>query len=214
MNRHLVLIATLASGMGLHAVAQTKAASAPAAPVATASADGPVRVAVVEFQAAVAQTNEGQRDFSDLQKKFAPKQAQLKALGTEIDTLTKQLQTQGPNLSQAEQASRARTIDEKKKQLDREGQDAQSDFQQEMQDTFGKVAAKVFDVMQAYAQLKGYTVILDASQQESPVLYHSPETDITKDVVDAYNQKSGIPAPPAASSVPDAPKPTQAPPLQ
>ena len=210
MNSKRFLIVTLASVFALHAAAQTKAAPAPAA---TAPSDGPVRVAVIAFQAAVAQTNEGQRDFADLEKKYDPKRQQLKALSDEIDTLTKQLQTQGPNLSEAEQQSRARTIDEKKKQLDRSSQDAQSDFQQEMQETFNKVAAKVYDVMQAYAQLRGYTMVLDVSQQQSPVLFAANDLNITKDVVDAYNQKSGIPAPPATpatSSVPDAPKPVPA----
>jgi outer membrane protein len=207
MNRKLVLIAALASGLVLHAAAQ-----APAAPAAASSSDGPVRVAVIAFQAAVAQTNEGQRDFADLEKKYDPKRQQLKALSDEIDTLTKQLQTQGENLSDAERQSRARTIDEKKKKLDRDSEDAQNDFQHEMQETFGKVATKVYDVMQAYAQLRGYTVVLDVSQQQSPVLYATNELNITREVVDAYNQKSGIPAPPAApaaSSVPDAPRPAQ-----
>jgi outer membrane protein len=205
MNRSLVLVAILASGLVFNASAQT-----PAAPTAPA---GPTKVAVVAFQAAVAQTNEGQRDFADLQKKFEPKRQQLKTLSDEIDNLTKQLQTQGATLSQAEQTSRARTIDDKKKQLDRDAQDAQADFQQQMQDTFNTVASKVGAVMQAYAQLKGYTLVLDSSEQESPVLYHSNETDITKDLIDAYNLKSGIPAPPPAASaapaMPEAPKPAQ-----
>ena len=211
MNRKLFFIAILALGLARHAAsAQTPAAPAAAAPATASSSDGPVRVAVIALQAAVAQTNEGQRDFGDLEKKYEPKREQLKALSDEIDTMTKQLQTQGPNLSEAEQQSRARTIDEKKKELDRSSQDAQGDFQQEMQDTFGKIATKVYDVMEAYVRLKGYTVVLDISQQQSPVLYAASELNITKDVVDAYNQKSGIPAPPAApaaSSVPDAPKP-------
>jgi outer membrane protein len=206
MNRSLVLVAALASGLVL-----TAAAQAPAATAAAAAPAGPVKVAVIAFQVAVAQTNEGQRDFADLQKKFEPKRQQLKALSDEIDTLTKQLQTQGATLSQAEQQSRARTIDEKKKQLDRDSQDAQTDFQQQMQDTFNTVAAKVYDVMQAYAQLKGYTMVLDISQQQSPVLYASNNTNITKEVIDAYNQKSGIPAPPVQSSVPEAPKPVPSP---
>jgi len=66
----------------------------------------------------------------------------------------------------------------------------------------------VYDVMQAYAQSKGYTVVLDISQQESPVLFAGEQLNITKEVIDAYNVKSGIPAPaPAAPAVPDAPKP-------
>jgi outer membrane protein len=43
------------------------------------------------------------------------------------------------------------------------------------------------------------------------VLYAIPSTDITKAVLDAYNEKSGVPAPsPAAQATPDAPKPSTA----
>ena len=157
------------------------------------------------------QTNEFQRDFADLQKKYDPKRDQLKTLSGEIDTLTKQLQSQGANLTDDERQERARAIDEKKKQLDRDTQDAQSDFQADMQDLLNKIAAKVGAVMTEYAQKQGFTLVLDASeqQQQSPVvLYAVPSTDITKAVIDAYNEKSGIPAPPAAaSSTPDAPAP-------
>ncbi len=167
----------------------------------------PAKVGVIAFQVAVAQTNEGQRDFADLQKKFDPRRQQLKAESDEIDTLTKQLQTQAATLNDAEQQERGRTIDEKKKKLDRDTQDAQSDFQQAMQDMYNNLASKVYDVMEAYAKLKGYTLVLDISQQQSPVLYASDGTNITKEVIDAYNSKSGIPAPPAQSAVPEAPMP-------
>jgi len=63
---------------------------------------------------AVAQTNEGQRNFADLQKKYDPKRQQLKVLSDEVDNLTKQLQAQGDKLSPAEQQSRAKAIDDKK----------------------------------------------------------------------------------------------------
>jgi len=120
MKRSLALIFTLASGLALSAAAQTSPAPAAAAPA------GPAKIAVVAFQVAVAQTNEGQRDFADLQKKYAPKEAQLKTLGEEIDNLTKQLQAQGDKLSDAERASRAKTIDDKKKQAQRELEDART----------------------------------------------------------------------------------------
>jgi hypothetical protein len=53
--------------------------------------------------------------------------------------------------------------------------------------------------------------VLDASQsQDSPtVLYAVPGIDITKAVIDAYNEKSGVPPPPAAA--PEAPAPQAAP---
>ena len=207
MNRTFVLVAALASGLVLNAAAQTS--PAPAAPAAATSAQ-PAKIAVIAFQIAVAQTNEGQRDFADLQKKFEPRQLQLKTLSDQVDNLTKQLQTQAATLSDAEQQTRSRTIDDKKKQLDRDSQDAQSEFQQAMQDMYNGLASKVYDVMQAYAQLKGYTLVLDISEQQSPVLWANNGINITKDVVDAYNTKSGVPAPPAPAqgAVPEAPKPS------
>jgi outer membrane protein len=200
MKRSLALAVTLASGLVLSAAAQT-----PAAPAAAASA-GPAKIAVVAFQVAVAQTNQGQRDFSDLQKKFEPKRAQLKTLSDEIDNLKKQLQAQGATLSEAERASRTQSIDTKQKLLQRSAEDAQNDFQQEMQELYNGLASKVYDVLSSYAKQHGYTLVLDAAQQQSPVLYASESTNITKAVIDAYNVKSGVPAPPAAAE-PSAPAP-------
>ncbi len=202
MKRSLALALTLASGFALNAAAQV-----PAAPTAAAApAAGPAKIAVVAFQVAVAQTNEGQRSFADLQKKYDPKRQQLKVLSDEVDSLTKQLQTQGDKLSEAERASRAKTIDDKKKQLQREAEDAQNDMQQEMQELYNTLASKVYDVLATYSQQHGYTLVLDVAQQQTPVLYASESTNITKAVIDAYNVKSGVPAPPAQPAAAPAPK--------
>jgi outer membrane protein len=206
MKRSFAVIFTLASGLVLSAAAQTS--SAPAAPA------GPAKVAVVEFQAAVGQTNEFQRNMADLQKKYEPKREQLKSMAEEIDGLEKALQAQGDKLSPAEQASRAKTIDDKKKQAQRFQEDAQNDLQGEMQETYNGVATKVFDVLTAYSQLQGFTLVLDRSQsqQQAPiVLYASDNTDITKAIIDAYNLKSGVPAPPAQPAA-AAPRPAAKPP--
>jgi outer membrane protein len=195
---------TLASGFALSAAAQT-------APAAAAAPAGPTKVAVIEFQAAVGQTNEFQRDFADLQKKYEPKRSQLKTQADEIEGLEKQLQAQGATLSEADRASKAKTIDDKKKQAQRFAEDAQNDLTQEMNEVYNKVATKVFDVLNDYAKQQGFTVILDgsASQQQAPtVLFHTDGSDISKAVLDAYNLKSGVPAPPPqAPSAPAAPRP-------
>jgi outer membrane protein len=209
MKRSLALIVMLASGMVLGAAAQTPATPA-AAPAAT---DGPSKIAVIAFQVAVGQTNEGQREFSDLEKKFQPRQDHLKSLSDEVDSLTKQLQAQGATLTDAQRNEKAGAIDTKKKQLDRDAEDARTDFQQQMNDLYQGLASKVYDSMQAYAEQHGFTLVLDISEQGSPVLYASQATNITKAVIDAYNVKSGVPAPapqPAASGTPATPTPKPA----
>ena len=201
MKRSLALIVSLASGIVLSAAAQTS--PSPAAPA------GPAKVAVIAFQAAVGQTNEFQRNFADLQKKYEPKRAQLKTQADEIDGLEKQLQAQADKLSDAERANKAKVIDDKKKQAQRFAEDAQNDLQGEMQEIYNGVASKVYDVLATYAQQQGFTLVMDGStnQQQAPVvLYASTSTDITKAVIDAYNVKSGVPAPPAQPTA-MAPKP-------
>jgi outer membrane protein len=194
----VVFASSLVAVSSIAAAAQTPAAPKPAAPAAQKpAAAGPVpmaKVAVITFQAAVTQTNEFQRDAADLQKKYDPRRVQIKALSDEIDNLTKQ--AQNPQLSDAERASRARAIDEKKKKLDRDTQDAQTDFQTDMQQIINDVAGRVGELMSDYAEKHGYTLVLDAGdQQTQTVLYAVPAMDITKEIIEAYNTKSGIPAP-------------------
>jgi outer membrane protein len=212
MKRAFLFFALFASGFSVSAVAQLPASpglppAAAASPAAPAAA-GPAKIAVIAFQLAVGQTNEGQRDFAELEKKYAPKEGQLKSLSEEIDGMTKQLQTQGASLGEAERTTRAKTIDEKKKQLDRESEDARNDFQNDMQQLYQSLASKVYDEMQAYADLQGYTLVLDISPQQSPVLYAADGTNITKAVIDAYNVKSGVPAPAQPAGGAPAPRPT------
>ena len=202
ISRSFPVVCLLVAGLGLSAIAQT--AAAPSA--ASAAPTGTTRIAVINFQAAVFQTNEGKRNIGELQKKFDPKRAELKTQADETDGLKKQLQASGDKLSDAERQSRTQAIDAKEKNLQRDGEDASNDYQQQMQQTYQQLAEKVYGVVQAYAKENRFGVVLDASasQQQLPtVLWASDGADITKAVIDAYNVKSGVPAPaPEAPSAP------------
>jgi outer membrane protein len=155
------------------------------------------------------QCNEGQRDFGELQKKFEAKGTQLKAQSDEIDTLKKQLQTAGDKLSDTERETRVKAIDDKEKALQRSSEDTQNEAQQEGGEIMQKLAEKVYGSLQAYAAQSGFGVVLDSSpnqQQNFPtVLWKGQGTDITLAVIQAYNVKSGVPAP---VNVPSAPTPS------
>jgi len=206
MKHTLVTVAALASCLALNAVAQSNAVSA-AAPGASTVPAGPPKIAVISFQEAVAQTNDFQRRFGDLQKKYDPKRQQIKTLSDEIAGLQKELQAQAATMSDADRATKAKLLDSKQKELKRTGDDAQTDFQQDMQQTFGAVAGKFAQTLDAYAAEHGFSVVLDNGNQQLPVvIYNNPSVDISKPVIEAYNVKSGIPAPerPAAATAPGA----------
>lgn len=205
MKRMLCLVCVLASGMGAAAFAQ----AAPATPEsAAAPITGATKIAVINFQQAVAQTNEFQRDIADLRKKYDPREQQLQQLNDQIETLKKQLQDSGTTLTDAQRQAKLKDVDDKTKSLQRGAEDLRNDEQSDGQETFQQVGQKVFNTMSEYAKEKGFSLVLDASQQNTPVLWLAPGADITAAVVEAYNAKSGIPAP---AAVPSAPTPHAAP---
>ncbi|MGD0445492.1 MAG: OmpH family outer membrane protein [Edaphobacter sp.] len=213
MNRTFALLTALSAGMTSAAgVAQTAGTPAPAPATAAAPVAVQVvsaKIAVIEYEQATAATNEGQRALQALQKKYEPQKNQLQALQTEIDSLTKQLQSAPAAMSEEERASRARTIDTKQKQLQRDGDDATNAFQAEMQDSLGVIAKKMGPIVIKYVQDNGYTMLLDNTGQQGglSVLWTAPgTTDISQAVVDAYNASSGVAAP-AVPSAPSAARP-------
>jgi outer membrane protein len=213
MNRNFALVTALAAGMTSAAgLAQTAGTPAPATTPATHAAALqviPAKIAVIEYEQVTAATNEGQRALQALQKKYEPQKAQLQALQSEVESLTKQLQSAPATMSEEEKASRARTIDTKQKQLQRDGDDATNAFQAEMQDTLGVIAKKVGPIVIKYVQDNGYTMLLDNTGQQGglSVLWLQPgTTDISQAIVEAYNASSGVAAP-AVPSAPSASRP-------
>lgn len=191
-KRIRVIVLTLAVGVALSAAAQTPAADS----------TGPVKIAIISFQAVVAQTNEGQRDLANIQKKFQPRTDQLKTLNGEIEGLQKDLQSQADKLIASDRASRTKVIDEKKKRLQRGAEELRSDGNGELKQVLGDLAPKVYEVLVSYAKQQGFTVVFDAGQEQPMILYASETVNISKPVIDAYNIKSGVPAPPAPVAKP------------
>ncbi len=159
----------------------------------------PAKIALVAFEQAVFATNEGQRAVQDIQTKYKPKKDQIDILSTEVETLKKQLQSAPATLTDAERATRLKTIDTKEKQLTREADDAQTAYNTDLQEAYGKLASKVSATLKKYVSDNGYTLLLDVSSQQSNVMWANQSTDVTQAVVTAYNTSSGVAAPPPAA---------------
>jgi outer membrane protein len=185
----LLALAVLASA----AFAQTTAAPAAAAPA------GPAKIAIIDIQKAIVATNEGRRDLEALQKKFEPKQAELQNLNKEVTDLQNQLKTQGDKLNDDARNNLAKSIESKQKTLQRNFEDAQADFQGQQNEVVNRIGQKLMETLDKFAKTNGYTVVLDVSTPQSPVLWANPSTDVTATVVELYNASSGVAAPAAAA---------------
>jgi outer membrane protein len=194
---------------GSAAAAPTGGAGAPAP--ASPATSSPVmttgtgtKVGTINIEQAVLGSNEGQRDFEALRKKLEPKQNELKGQNDELESLQKQLQTQGDKLNEDARASLVKQIETKKKSFDRAVQDAQEDAQNQQKEIFSRILQKMAPSIVKYAQENSLGMIVDVSNPwpQSPVLWADGGVDITKNVVDVYNAQSGVPAPAAAGAAP------------
>ena len=199
MTRKLLRFILPAALLAVSALAQTGTAGAPSIP---AGGSATTRIGIINIQNAIVLTNEGRRDLEALQKKFEPTQAALNNLNQEIENLKKQLQTQSDKLNEQARADMVKSIESKQKTLQRQVEDAQADFQGQQNDIANRIGGKLLEVLDKFAKQNGYSVIIDVSSQQSPVLWAAANTDVTQEIVNAYNSQSNVPAPATAAPPP------------
>ena len=170
----------------------------------TAPASGTPKVGIINIQQAILSTNEGKRDLEQLEKKFEPKRTELQAQQKEVEDLKKQLTAQQDKLNEEARNQLVKTIDTKQKSLQRNLEDAQQDFQSQQGDIVNRIGGKLMEVIDKYAKANSYSAILDVSNPQSPVIWAAANTDVTKDIADAYNAQSNVPAPASTPAAPSA----------
>ncbi len=181
----------LALGLALSGSAQT-----------TAQSNG--KVAVINVQAAVIGTKDGQKAANELTKRFGPRKDEFDKRNADIAQLQQQL---GKATADDERARLTRDIDQKTKALNRDREDVQAELDQERRKIMSDIGGRLVAVMNKYANDHGYTWVLDVSSQQTPVVYASETIDITKEVINLYDSSASTPATPAAKPAAPAAKP-------
>ena len=161
------------------------------------------KVGVISVQGAIVGTKDGQKASQELETKFAPKKKEFDARQAELAQLQDQYNKSGTVMSEDKRQQLARDIDEKKKRLERDTQDAQEELQGEQQRLLQSLGQRMMAVIEKYAKDNGYTMILDVSNPQTPVLYASSGIDITQDIISLYDKNSSNGGP---ANVPVTPK--------
>jgi outer membrane protein len=199
VNIKVLLSLTLVLGVTLAVHAQTPA---------------PAKIAVIYLQGAIGNTKDGQKAVAELTAKTAPKKKEIDQKQSEIASLQDQL-TKGANtMSDTAKNDLYKNIEIKKKNLQRDIEDAQAELDQDQQKILQEIGQKMQAVIERYAHDHGYVMVVDVSSPQSPIFYASPSIDITKEIIELYDQSTAQlnPKPPApATSTPAAKPPAAAP---
>jgi outer membrane protein len=191
VNRKSVYVAASVLALGSASLAQ--------------SPNQPTKVGIINIQAAMASTQEGQKAAADLQQRYEPKRKELEKKQSEIQALRDQLSRGSNTMSDEAKLALQRDIDQKTKAYNRDAEDAQADYQADEDRILQGFFEKMQVVIDKYARDNNYALILDISSQQSPVIYATNSIDITNDIVALYDKNAPVAQP--AASTPAAAKP-------
>jgi outer membrane protein len=185
---------------------------------AVATTSAPQKIGVISIQAAIASTAEGKQASAELQSQFAPRQAELQNLQKQIEEDQTRLRTGQTTLSDEEKARLSHDYDVQTRNYQRKSQEAQEDLNDAQQEVLNRIGRKMISILEKYSKDNGYTMILDTSAQQTPVLFWANQIDLTQDIIRLYDQNYPVkaaaataPARPAAAPKPPAPAPTPKP---
>jgi outer membrane protein len=154
---------------------------AAALPMAALKAQN-LKVAIVNAQKSVADTQEIKKAQADLAAKYRPRQQDIEKLQNDLQEI--QAQLKAPNLAPERQSQLSADGTLKQKQLQRLSEDLQQDFNQDRADILTRAGQRMQEIIKKLAEEKGLDVVMDVSN----ALYYKPALDMTADATAAYDK--------------------------
>ena len=171
----------------------------------------PAKIAIIHLQNAIIGTKDGQKAAKELETRFMPRRKEIEGRQGAIQALQAQLRASSNTASEEQKNKLMRDIDVKQKALQRDGEDASAELDQEQQKLFQDIGGKVMAVIDKFASDNGFAVVIDVSAQSSPILYASTSIDITRQIVELFDKNSPAAAAASAPAAPPPAKPKPAP---
>ncbi len=158
------------------------------APLAT-TASAQLKIAVVNVQQAMLDSEELKKASAELEKKYKPRQDELQKLQGDLQLIQQQISS--GKLNQQAVADLQTQGQRKQRDAQRISDDLQADFDRDRQDVLGQAAKRMQEVVKKIAEEKGYDIVVDVSQ----TLYFKPTLDLTSEALAAYNKAYPAAAP-------------------
>jgi outer membrane protein len=146
-------------------------------------ASAQTKVAVINLQRAVLESNEIKKASTALETKFKPRQQELEKLQADLERIQQQLQAGQGKLSPQGEADLQAEGTRKQTTMQRKSEDLQRDVDAERNEVLAKSSKQMQEVVSKLAAEKGYDVVVDISN----TVFFKPALEITNDAITAYN---------------------------
>ena len=149
---------------------------------AAAQGGGPAKLAIINAQKAVADTQEIKKAQVGLEAKYRSRQQAIQTLQGQLGSIQQQLSA--PNLAPEKEAQLRADGTRAQKELQRLGEDLQSDVNNERQDILGRAGRQMTEIVRKIAEQRGLDVVMDITN----TLYYKPALDVTAEATAAYDK--------------------------
>ncbi|HZH91154.1 MAG TPA: OmpH family outer membrane protein [Pyrinomonadaceae bacterium] len=180
----------IAASLVISAGAQTAARPQPAAPTQGGAASASTgRIAIIDSSA----FSDEKAGIARVVNAMKTVDAQFQPVRTEVQGMQTRYQALVDDINKTSAVADPKTIatktdqaDSLKRDMERRMQDAQISIKKRMDEVLGPLQEDVFNSLQAFAQQRGISIIIDASRV--PLIYAADSVDITKDFITEYNR--------------------------
>ena len=152
----------------------------------TGSAAAELKIAVLDTQRALVESEEAQNLLAQAQKELQAEQDELQALGEEIVALQEKLQTDGEVMSATEQRKLQKDIEDKQIDYQFLGNKLQKEVNDRRQELLQQMVPKIDVVLKDLIELEGYDMIMERGS----LRYVNSKHDITRRVTEKLNEKN------------------------
>jgi outer membrane protein len=173
-------------------IAQTRPAGTPATAPAQAANVPDTKLALVDTDAFLDEKTGITRLVTaakQVEGEFQPHRTELQTLQQQIDKMTTDLQKAAPVQDAKVTAQQQDAIEQKKRDLQRKGEDAQSAYQKRLQEKLGPIYEEVAKALDTYAKAHGITLVLDVTKVQG-IVSASDSLDITRAFITEFNSKN------------------------
>lgn len=178
MKSLLISLVTLGVlGFGFQPAAQAKTAPS-----------SELKVAVVDLQRAINETEEGKKAEQSLNTSLAEKKRKFEIMKAELEELRKDFEKQRLVLSGKPLEDKRQALQQKLIELEQTGAGYEQELSQKKAEALKKIVIGLQAVVQEIGQKESFSFIFEKSQ--GGVLFSSGAEDITERVIQTYNNRS------------------------
>jgi outer membrane protein len=145
-------------------------------------ANAQVKIAVINTQKALLETDDIKKAQLDLEAKFKPRQDQMIKVQKELEDIQAQLQSGKLNELGTQEINAEGQ--RKQRELQRMQQDMQEDVERERTEILQRAGSRMQEVVKKLADEKGLDIVVDSAN----TLFFKPSFEITADATAAYNK--------------------------